>query len=218
MTSEYNGVRRKHGNTPGHNQRLPNTKSGPKDLEKSTTTTAAVVERITILPRDIPRRPPPPRGQEKDNDVKSVSHKDIGAKRKRRKPRSKTVSKKIRRAIVLDVIAAVEARKMSSGPSTSVPAVLEEGVPASTEDTKNLGKAWSKTDLSKLALLVEDPAYLQTSIPDHSCNGTDLDWECIARHFGRFSKGGTAVKLQYYSVLRLMKVGYWGGMSCFCSV
>ncbi|KAL4527715.1 hypothetical protein Ndes2437A_g02856 [Nannochloris sp. 'desiccata'] len=76
------------------------------------------------------------------------------------------------------------------------------------EAKRNLGKAWSKEDLAKLARLAEDKDFLVATIPDHpdprSSNG-DLDWELISSHFGRLSKGGVAVKQQYYAVVRLMK-------------
>ena len=51
--------------------------------------------------------------------------------------------------------------------------------------TANLGRAWSKADIGTLARLAEDRAFLLATIPRHPAEG-ELDWELIARHFGRW--------------------------------
>ena len=152
---------------------------------------AAVQEAFTVLPS------PPP----------------VARKKQRKTTKRKTLTSKGRKAVVLNVLATVEAQKMSAGATTSAPppAVVQPPPPpqhtGDVDDaaaTCNKGKAWSKADLTKRARLAEDPAYLRQVIPDHPL-GDELDWEIISRFFGRFSKGGTAVKQQYYSVVRLMK-------------
>lgn len=134
------------------------------------------------------------------------------SKKKKTKPKRKTLTTKGRRAVVYNVLATVEANKVarpsvaSNGTSTVAGAPAQPPPPDhSQEDVRNLGKAWSKADLTKLARLSEDPDFLRQTIPEHA-GGADLDWECISRHFGRWSRGGTAVKHQFYSVVRLMKV------------
>ncbi|PSC72522.1 putative manganese-transporting ATPase PDR2 [Micractinium conductrix] len=70
--------------------------------------------------------------------------------------------------------------------------------------TANLGRAWSKADITKLTRLAEDRAFLLAALPQHPAEG-ELDWELISRHFGRHSRGGMAVKQQYNGVLRVVK-------------
>ncbi|GAB4820600.1 hypothetical protein N2152v2_007646 [Parachlorella kessleri] len=70
--------------------------------------------------------------------------------------------------------------------------------------TANLKRAWSKADTTKLARLAGDREYLTETIPGHPAIG-ELDWELIAKHFGRYSKGGAAVQNQYRLVVRTVK-------------
>lgn len=157
--------------------------------------------------------------------VSTAAPDDHIVKRKKKQKRvRKTLTTKGRRAVVLNVLASVEAKKMVAGPApgaaataaadggrgapeVSVPAApLAQQPPAAAavaNHTCKLGKAWSKVDLAKLARLAEDGAYLHELIPTHPEG--ELDWELIARHFGRYSKHGAAVRNQYLSVKRIGK-------------
>lgn len=141
------------------------------------------------------------------------------AKRKSTKRRGKSLSlsQRGRKAAVLDVLAIVEAQRLTRSPElgpTTMQAREESpgGVLRSVQraplhpngSSRNLGKPWGKSDLQNLARLAEDREFLKETITNHPRDG-DLDWEVISAYFGRWSKGGAAVKHQYYSVVRLMK-------------
>lgn len=162
------------------------------DVPNTTQAPAAVRAAFTVLPS-----PPPAAAR----------------KRQKKTTKRKTLSTKGRKAVVMNVIASVEAQKLSSAATPAPPAAPPVPPPQPTaaaapvEDpasTSNLGKAWTKADLTNLARLAEDPAFLREAIPDHP-PGEELNWEIISRYFGRYSKGGNAVKQQYYAVVRLMK-------------
>lgn len=138
------------------------------------------------------------------------------AKRKKASKR-KTLTSKGKRAVVLNVLASVEAQKRAAEAEAAAAAAaantttaplttnVQEEIPP--EAKKNLRKAWTKAELTKLARLAEEKDYLLATIPDHPelTSNADLDWELISSHFGRYSKGGVAVRQQYYAVVRLMK-------------
>ena len=141
-----------------------------------------------------------------------------------KKPKRKTLTSKGKRAVILNVLASVEAQKftttappMAVAPPPPPPTVTPRPVPAPpTPETCNIGKSWTKEDLAKLTRLVEDSNYLHELIPDHPSSSitttttsttrvAEMDWELISKSFGRYSKGGTAVKHQYNAVLRVLK-------------
>lgn len=155
---------------------------------------AAATQAAAVAP-SAPPPPPPARG---------------AARPKRSKPakKKKTLSAKGRKAVVLNVMATVEAQKMAAGPpaAPAPPPPPPQAAPTPEDAAASVkrGKAWNKEDLATLTRLAEDPEFLRATIPDHP-PGPELDWEAISRHFERFSKGGTAVRQQYYAVVRLMK-------------
>jgi len=116
----------------------------------------------------------------------------------------KRLTTKGKRAVILDVLKTIEAERAAAAATAGT--AVEPAPP--DESKRNLGKAWNKEDLAKLARLAEDKEFLLATIPNHpdpgSSNG-DLNWDLISSHFGRASKGGVAVKQQYYTVVRLMK-------------
>jgi hypothetical protein len=127
----------------------------------------------------------------------------------RRTKRKKVAKRKTKRTVILNVLATIEAeRAAAAAAAAATVTTATEGTAPPDESKRNLGKAWNKEDLAKLARLAEDKDFLLATIPDHpdpaSSNG-DLDWELISSYFGRSSKGGVAVKQQYYAVVRLMK-------------
>ncbi|KAL4443513.1 hypothetical protein ABPG75_011250 [Micractinium tetrahymenae] len=156
-----------------------------------------------------------------------------GEKKKRKsskKKERKTLTAKGKRAAVLAVLADVEvngaaaATAAAAGAQAATPPREQQqqqqqqqqhhhqpqaagATAAPAEDpaaTANLGRAWSKADIGMLARLAEDRAFLLATIPQHPAEG-ELDWELISRHFGRYSRGGVAVRQQYYAVQRLVK-------------
>jgi hypothetical protein len=190
---------------------------------------AAVRAAITVLANSpvagpSRQRQPPPEPQPEEPAVEEEEQPPAAApaaaaapKPKRKKAsKRKTLTTKGKRAVVKNVLATVEAERTAAAAAAVAAAAAATTTATATESTpspeaiKNLGKAWNKQDLAKLARLAEDKDFLRATIPDHpeltsSNNGNDLDWDLISSHFGRYSKGGVAVKQQYYAVVRLMK-------------
>lgn len=149
---------------------------------------------------------------------------ESGGGGKRRQRERKTLTAKGKRAAVLGVLAASELQRATAAAGVplaqpqqqaqasqaaelgeaAADAAAAPGPGGDPGDTASLGRAWSKADISTLARLAEDRAFLVQTIPRHPPDG-ELDWELISRHFGRYSRGGTAVRHQYYAVVRLMK-------------
>jgi hypothetical protein len=156
-------------------------------------------------------------------------HDDGLKKSKRSRKIRKTLSAKQKRAIVTDTFVSLEAKKFTvpfasrstqpHSPSTGgihpsrteiVPSTVDGGghtsvaaPSAEAAATQNLKKPYSKAELALLTRIAEDSSSLQQLIPDHPRG--DIDWEVVSRFLGRYSKGGVAVKQQYYAVVRLLK-------------
>ena len=171
-------------------------------------------EEIIILPRDL--GPSPARAPARQAPAARGAPQPPAARAPKRKSKTKprkTLTAKGRRALAMDVMASIEPQKMvqptspaAAAAAAAAPAPAAAAPPVNPAHIRNRGKAWSKADLSTLARLGEDPAFLRATIPDHPA-GMEVDWERISAHFGRYSKGGLAVKQQYHSLVRLMKVG-----------
>jgi hypothetical protein len=193
---------------------------------------AAVRATITVLANSPvagpsrPRQPPvevpasepepsfSPETEEEPEEEPAAAAADPSSSRskpKRKKAtKRKTLTTKGKRAVILKVLATVEAERTAAAAAAAAAAATATTTTATEDEAKrNLGKAWNKEDLAKLARLAQDKEFLQATIPDHpdlnSSSSNDLDWELISSYFGRFSKGGVAVKQQYYAVVRLMK-------------
>jgi hypothetical protein len=111
------------------------------------------------------------------------------AKRKRRE--RKTLTARGKRAAVVRTLAEPPPGSQAAPPAAAPepPAPAGAAAPAAATQsveaaTVNLGRAWSKADVAKLARLAEDPNYLRTLAPDHP-PGADIDFELLSRHFGR---------------------------------
>jgi hypothetical protein len=149
-------------------------------------------------PAPPPRAPRAPAAQ----PAKKRARKSAAKKRK-------TLTTKGRRAVVVNTLASLELEKAGGTPAAAAAAAAAPAGDAAldADATRNLGKAWSKADLAALARLAEEPAaFLAAALPGHHPPpGAELDWERLSRHFGRYSKGGGAVRSQYLSVVRMVR-------------
>jgi hypothetical protein len=127
----------------------------------------------------------------------------------------KTISTKARKALVRQALKEQQVQQQqqqvqqqeqdettAEAPPGSPPA--PPPAPDHPAAVRNHGLAWNKADLTALAKLVADPAYLRATIPSHP-EGSEVDWELLSRHFGRYSRGGTAVRQQHLALSRLAR-------------
>jgi hypothetical protein len=185
---------------------------------------AAVRATITVLgnspsPAPVRQRRPREPEPEAEPEVPEAGPSSRSKPKRKKSSKRKTLTTKGKKAVVLNVLATVEAERAAAAAAAAAAAVAATTTNATEpqassaatvpdEAKRNLGKAWSKVDLAKLARLAEDKDFLLQTIPDHpdpNTNNGDLDWELISSHFGRFSKGGVAVRHQYNAVVRMMK-------------
>ena len=139
-----------------------------------------------------------------------MSMKGKKAGRRKSSKRSKTLSTRQVRYIVTDIMVSIQVAQFTSIKSKFecvAPKILPvaKSIPDIDDPfaIRNLNLAWSRKEVATLATLAEDPPYLHVLVPQHPPG--PIDFEFLSRYFGRYSPGGTAVKSQWYMVLRLLK-------------